>query len=100
MEHLMTPVYIAEVIWFEDNPVDGRIRIAVCTSLEDALTSLREHDIYGGDLLATKVSESALGSKDAQTWAVHENGSEPDDMGHMWITSENVRTPGPRGGDQ
>jgi hypothetical protein len=91
----MDSVYIAEVIWFEENPVDGRTRIAVCTSLDDALTSLREHDIFGGDLVATEISGSALGSRDAQTWAVYDRGAEPNDEGHLWITRENVRTPAP-----
>lgn len=85
-----TTVYIAEVIWFGDNPVDGRNRIAVCTSLEDAVTALREDDSDRPDLVATEVTDSALGSKTARTWAVHERGEEPDDEGHLWITSEQV----------
>lgn len=85
-------VYIAEAIWFGDNPVDGRTRIAVCTTLDDALACLREHPIYGGDLIATEIADSALGTDDAETWAVHEAGTEASDEGHLWITSEHVRT--------
>ncbi|WP_436759364.1 hypothetical protein [Streptosporangium sp. V21-05] len=82
-------VYIAEVIWFSDNPVDGRKRIAVSASLDAALNILRGHDIHGGDLVATE-TPSALGTKSARTWAVHERGEEPDDEGHLWITEEPV----------
>jgi hypothetical protein len=85
-------VYIAEVIWFGENPVDGRIRIAVCDSLDVALDALRTHDIYGGDLVATDATEgSALGIEGARTWAVRERGEEPDDEGCLWITEERVR---------
>lgn len=84
-----TAVYIAEVIWFSDNPVDGRKRIAVCASLRAALHALRVHDIFGGDLVATKTM-SALGTDDARTWAVHERGEEPSDEGCLWITQEKV----------
>jgi hypothetical protein len=87
---LDTAVYIAEVIWFEENPVDGRTRIAVCASLDSALTVLREHEIHGGDLVATETT-SALGTDTARTWAVHEKGTEPDDEGCLWITAEDVR---------
>lgn len=88
----LATVYIAEVIWFEDNPVDGRDRIAVGVSLDAALSALREHHIHGGDLVATETEEgSALGTKWARTWAVHERGEEPDSEGHLWITSEELR---------
>lgn len=82
-------VYIAEAIWFSDNPVDGRKRIAVCASLDAALNILRSHDIYGGDLVAAETT-SALGTDSARTWAVHERGEEPDDEGHLWITEEQL----------
>lgn len=82
-------VYIAEVIWFEDNPVDGRSRIAVCTTLAGALAALRAHHIFGGDLVATE-TQSALGSEESRTWAVHVRGTVPSDEGHTWITSEPV----------
>lgn len=82
-------VYIAEVVWFADNPVDGRQRVAVCTSLNDALHILRRHEIHGGDLVATETT-SALGSSTARTWAVHERDEEPSDEGFRWITSEMV----------
>lgn len=85
-----TAVYIAEVIWFADNPVDGRKCIAVGASLDAALQVLRGHDIFGGDLVATETT-SALGTRDARTWAVHERGEEPDDEGNLWITREEVR---------
>lgn len=85
----ITAVYIAEVIWFSDNPVDGRSRIGVCASLDAALHVIRAHDIYGGDLVATETT-SALGTRDARTWAVHERGDEPDDEGHLWITCEKI----------
>lgn len=85
-----TAVYIAEVIWFSENPVDGRKRIAVGASLDAALHVLRVHDIFGGDLVATETT-SALGTDDATTWSVHERGEEPDDEGHLWITREEVR---------
>ncbi|MET8334391.1 hypothetical protein [Streptosporangium canum] len=84
-----TAVYIAEVIWFADNPVDGRKRIAVCASLDAALDILRGHHIHGGDLVVTETA-SALGTSDARTWAVHERGEEPDDEGHLWITEEQL----------
>ncbi|MGI5414257.1 hypothetical protein [Actinomadura luteofluorescens] len=87
-------VYIAEAIWFQNNPVDGRERIAVCASLDDAVTALRDHGIYGGDLVATKVDPGSLGTDTAQAWAVHERGKEPDDEGHLWITAEHVATGG------
>jgi hypothetical protein len=83
-------VYIAEEIWFGETPVDGRKRIAVCTSLDDAVTALREDDSDCPDLVATEVTDSALGSGTTRTWAVHERGAEPDDEGHLWITSEQV----------
>ncbi|MEV0382368.1 hypothetical protein [Nonomuraea sp. NPDC050643] len=83
-------VYIAEVIWFSENPVDGRKRVAVGASLDAALNVLRAHDIFGGDLVATETT-SALGTDDATTWAVHERGEEPDDEGCLWITEEQVR---------
>ncbi|TMS00154.1 hypothetical protein [Nonomuraea basaltis] len=86
-------VYIAEVIWFSENPVDGRKRIAVGASLEAALNALRSDDIHGGDLVATETT-SALGTDDARTWAVHERGEEPSDEGCLWITSEQVRHAG------
>ncbi|PZG47472.1 hypothetical protein C1I98_13460 [Spongiactinospora gelatinilytica] len=82
-------VYIAEVVWFDDNPVDGRDRIAVCACLDAALKALRDHDVHGGDLVATETT-SALGTDSARTWAVHERGEEPDDDGHLWITREQV----------
>jgi len=82
-------VYIAEAIWFSDNPVDGRKRIGVFGSLEAALNTLR--DIYGGDLVATEdVEGTALGTDDARTWAVHERDEEPSDEGYLWITEERV----------
>lgn len=81
-----TTVYIAEEIWFGDNPVDGRDRIAVCATLDGALDALRDRD--GGDLVATE-TRSALGN--GKTWEVHERGEEPDDEGHLWITSEQVK---------
>ncbi|MET8985873.1 hypothetical protein ABZW49_10530 [Nonomuraea wenchangensis] len=87
-----TSVYIAEVIWFSDNPVDGRKRIAVGASLDAALNALSSHDIFGGDLVATEMTEgSALGTKGARTWAVHERDEEPSDEGALWITEEQVR---------
>lgn len=82
-------VHIAEVIWFSDNPVDGRTRIAVCASFDAALNILRGHDIYGGDLVATETT-SALSTRNARTWEVHERGEEPDGEGHLWITEEQV----------
>lgn len=82
-------VYIAEAIWFENNPVDGRERIAVCGSLDGALSALREHGIYGCDLVATE-TESALGSETARTWAVHERDGKASDEGLLWITGEEV----------
>lgn len=82
-------VYIAEVIFFDDNPADGRRRVAVCTSLDGALAALRR-DEDGADLVATEVSPSALGSATSTTWAVHERSVEPDDEGHLWITREEV----------
>ena len=84
-----TAVYIAEVIWFSENPVDGRKRIAVGASLEAALNALSGHDIFGGDLLATETT-SALGTDEARTWAVHERGEESSDEGCLWITEEKV----------
>lgn len=84
-------VYIAEVIWFSENPVDGRKRIAVCRSLRAALYALRSHDIFGGDLVATEMDETELGTDAARSWAVHERGEEPSDEGHLWITREEVR---------
>lgn len=87
-----TVVYIAEVIWFSENPVDGRKRIAVCASLDGALEALSGHDIFGGDLVATDMTkESALGTESARTWAVHERDEEPSDEGCLWITEEQVR---------
>jgi hypothetical protein len=83
-------VYIAEAIWFGDNPVDGRTRIAVCATLDSALAALSGHDIYGGDLIATEVP-SALGTKTATTWAVHERTEEADDEGILWITREELK---------
>jgi hypothetical protein len=85
-------VYIVEAISFNENPVDGRTRIAVCASLDAALNILRSHDIYGGeDLVATEdVEGSALGTETARTWAVHERGEEPSDEGYLWITEERV----------
>lgn len=88
-----TAVYIAEVIWFSENPVDGRKRIAVGASLEAALDALSRHDIFGGDLVATKTT-SALGTDNARTWAVHERGEEPSDEGCLWITEEPVTNKG------
>jgi hypothetical protein len=82
-------VYIAEVIWFSENPVDGRKRIAVCDSLDAALNVLRGHDIFGGDLVATEIT-SALGTDDAHTWAVHERDEEASDEGCLWITGEQL----------
>lgn len=83
-------VYIAEAIWHEENPIDGRARVAVCRSLEDALGVLRGHGIYGGDLAATEVTDSAVGTADARTWAVHERTEKPDDEGCLWITEEKI----------
>lgn len=82
-------VYIAEAIWFGDNPVDGRTRIAVCASLDSALNALSRHKIYGGDLVSTETT-SRLGTDEARTWAVHERDEEPDDEGILWITAEAV----------
>ncbi|MFC4006597.1 hypothetical protein ACFOY2_05150 [Nonomuraea purpurea] len=82
-------VYIAEVIGFSENPVDGRKRIAVGASLEAALDALSSHDIFGGDLAATETT-SALGTENARTWAVHERDEEPSDEGCLWITEEKV----------
>lgn len=83
-------VYIAEVIWFSENPVDGRKRIAVGASLEAALYALSSHDIFGGDLVATEMTGAALGTEGARTWAVHERDEEPSDEGCLWITEEKV----------
>lgn len=83
-------VYIAEVIFFDDNPADGRRRVAVCTSLEGALAALQNDDGQDEELVATEVSPSVLGSATSTTWAVHERGTEPDDEGHLWITREAV----------
>lgn len=91
-------VFVAEVIWFGENPVDGRDRIAVCRSLDDAVTALREDDDCDRpDLVATEVTDSALGTEGARTWAVHERGTEPDDEGHLWITEEQIRPAGGTG---
>jgi hypothetical protein len=84
-----TTVYIAELIWFCENPVDGRCRVAVCASLDAAVAALRQEDSDNPALVATEVTGSALGSPAAQTWAVHERGEEPDE-GYMWITAEQV----------
>jgi hypothetical protein len=86
----VTTVYIAEVIWFGDNPVDGRRRVAVCTTLESAVAALQEDGTTRGNLVATETM-SALGSKAARTWAVHEPDEEPDDEGCLWVTSEQLR---------
>ncbi|MFC7603705.1 hypothetical protein ACFQVD_26680 [Streptosporangium amethystogenes subsp. fukuiense] len=84
-------VYIAEAIWFSENPVDGRNRIGVFGSLEAALNHLRTHDTYGGDLVATEdVEGTALGTDDARTWEVHERDEEPSEEGYLWITEERV----------
>ncbi|WP_143220361.1 hypothetical protein [Actinomadura sp. CNU-125] len=83
-------VFIAEVIFFDDNPADGRRRVAVCTSLEGALTALQNDGTDNDDLVATEVSPSALGSATSTTWAVHERGAAPDDEGLLWITREEV----------
>lgn len=83
-----TVVYVAEVIWFGDDPVDGRTRVAVCASLDDALDALRERT--GSDLVATQAS-SALGTQHARTWAVHRRDEPPSDEGYLWITEEPVR---------
>lgn len=84
-------VYIAEAIWFEDNPVNGRKRIAVATTLDGALKAIREDKIYGdAALIATEVTDSALGSENAKTWHVHASDADPDDEGCLWITSEPV----------
>lgn len=85
-------VYIAEVIWFGENPVDGRTRVAVRTTLEGALQALRDRS---GDphLVATEVDRSALGTAQARTWAVHRRGQGPDEEGHLWITEERVASP-------
>lgn len=91
-------VYIAEVIWFSENPVDGRKRITVSTSLEAALDALGSHDIFGGDLVATEITGAALGTKGARTWAVHERGEESSDEGCLWITEEPVTDKGERRG--
>jgi len=85
-----TAVYIAEVIWFSENPVDGRKRIAVCGSLDAALNVLRGHHIFGGDLVATETTGAALGTRGARTWAVHERDEEASDEGHLWVTCEPV----------
>jgi hypothetical protein len=87
-EQVTAEVYVAEAIWFEENPVDGRTRVAVCATLDGALDALREHHIFGGDLVATEAERSALGTATARTWAVHERGSHPDDEGCLWITGE------------
>lgn len=84
----MTTVYIAEEIWFSDNPVDGRKRLSVHATLEGALAAL--NNINGPGLVATETT-SALGTDDARTWAVHEPDEEPDDGGFMWITAEQVQ---------
>lgn len=85
-----TAVYIAEAIWFSDNPVDGRKRVAVGRDLDAALNAIRSHHIYGGgDLVATETT-SALGTRNARTWAVHERDEEPSDEGYLWITEEKV----------
>lgn len=85
-------VFIAECIWFSENPVDGRKRIAVAASLDAALGALGSHDIFGGDLVATEITGAALGTKGARTWAVHERGEEPNDEGCLWITEEPVNS--------
>lgn len=82
-------VYIAEVVFFEDNPVDGRKRVAVCSTLEGAISALRKDDDREPELVATETT-SALGSESARTWAVHEPDEEPSDFGCLWITAERV----------
>ncbi|MET8006261.1 hypothetical protein [Nonomuraea glycinis] len=91
----LAAVYIAEAIWYHDNPVDGRDRIAVADSLDTALQAVRGHDIYGGDLVATEITDtpSALGTDAARTWAVHQRGEEPTDEGLLWITHEPLTRP-------
>lgn len=84
-------VFVAEAVWFENDPVDGRERIAVGVTLGDALSALRDHGIYGGDLVATETtSGSALGTETARTWAVHERTEKPSDEGLLWITEEQL----------
>ncbi|MEU7631769.1 hypothetical protein AB0C34_17525 [Nocardia sp. NPDC049220] len=86
-------VYIAEAIWFQDNPVDGRHRLAICASLDDALQVLRAHPIHGDPHLTATETTSALGSVNARTWAVHHRDKEPDDEGVLWITAEIIARP-------
>lgn len=84
-----TTVYIAEEIWFGDNPVDGRKRLSVHSTLDGALSAL--NNINGPGLVATEKTGGALGTDDARTWAVHEPDEEPSDEGWMWITAEQVQ---------
>ncbi|WP_329521191.1 hypothetical protein [Spirillospora sp. NBC_01491] len=84
-------VYIAESIWFDDNPVDGRTRLATCLSLDEALAAIKGHGIFGEpNLVATVVEDSALHGEGGRTWAVHPEGQEPNDEGHLWITEEKI----------
>lgn len=88
-------VYIAESLDYSDNVVDGRERIAVSGTLDGALTSLRNHEIHGGDLVVTPSPEAQIGTDDARTWAVHERGSDPDEGSEAFlvITAEPVLFP-------
>lgn len=84
-------VYIAEEIWFGDNVVDGRKRLAACLSLDEALAVIKADRIHGEpDLTATPVEGSALHGEGGRTWAVHPEGEEPDDEGCLWITEEKI----------
>ncbi|WP_194838599.1 hypothetical protein [Nocardia sp. XZ_19_369] len=84
-------VYIAEAIWFGEDPVGGRNRLAVCSSLDVALHALRTHPIYGDPSLRATETTSALGTlPHTRTWAVHRPDAEPDDDGVLWITAEAI----------
>lgn len=92
-----THVYIAESIFREENPWDGRTRHGVCLSLEDALDSLGMYADEGQPLVATpreETDDTDFWDEDGPIrWMVHRLDEPASWDGHLWIFKEKLWTP-------
>lgn len=86
-------VYIAESVFIEDNPWDGRTRYGIHTSLEGALKALESFGDEDDPLKATEVDDYADyhdPDKHGRTWMVHRASEMPREEGHLWIFKERL----------
>lgn len=82
-------VFIAESVFIEDNPWDGRTRHGVCASLELALEALAMFSEKDDPLETTPYPGAVDDQGEPTRWRVHRR-SEPFQDGVLWIFREEM----------